>query len=90
MMRIGRYMRQHVEGDDRDWERWLNKTGAHSSEPQLFGTAANNGQMIDEMDRADRIIEALPGLIAGKDVEKIATDAEAAQSVKVNPENLVF
>lgn len=28
-------------------------------EPQLFGTAANNGQMIDEMERADRITEIL-------------------------------
>ncbi len=36
LMRAGRYIRDHVEGKDSDWERWVGSLGLRSAERQLF------------------------------------------------------
>ncbi|MEM8782807.1 MAG: hypothetical protein AAGE65_08100 [Planctomycetota bacterium] len=36
LMRAGRYIRDHVEGLDADWERWVGKQNFRSAERQLF------------------------------------------------------
>ncbi len=67
--KVGMTKRPEISPEDFSSALELQPSAIIPYEPMIFGTAANNGQMIDEMEKSDRVSEQLHGLarvVAGR------------------------